>query len=240
FYALAFFQHRRYEQFLSEYKLIFHLNRLLVVRILHKQSAQNRKTGIISLSAVGIQIWEKLILQFDGRYSIFFGYFTKDPRLYRIVTFVMCTAQRIKDSELHPAGIQFCHSRIICNISTIARNIGRPERYSPKPGGNAHRNLVGKLPPTLQDIRAVSAIARPAKCITLQSGISCPGHLKHPFVGIMLLNLLFHNLIPSEAVYIVNLIVHTDMVLHIKTVGILFVTPSRFTHIRPKPMRTVG
>src|SRR5690606_6267887 len=105
FYALAFFQHRRYEQFLSEYKLIFHLNRLLVVRILHKQSAQNRKTGIISLSAVGIQIWEKLILQFDGRFRIFFGYFTKEPRLYRIVTFVMCTAQRIKDSELHPAGI---------------------------------------------------------------------------------------------------------------------------------------
>src|SRR5690606_23306837 len=230
----------RYEQFLSEYKLVFHFNRLFVVRIFHKQSSKNRKTGIISLPTVGIQIREKLILQFDGRFGIFFGYFTKEPRLYRIVAFVMCTAQRIKDSELHPAGIQFCHSWIICNVSTIARNIGSPERYSSKSGRNAYRNLVGKLPPTLQDIRAVSAIARPAKCITLQPGISCPGHLKHPLVGIMFLKLFFHHLIPSEAVYVVNLIVHTDMVLHIKAIGILFVTPSRFTHIRPKTVRTVG
>src|SRR5690606_24430355 len=132
------------------------LNRLFVVRIFHKQPAQNRKTGIISLPAVSIQIREKLILKLDGRFGIFFGDFTEEPRFYRIVSLVMCTAQRIKDSELHPASIQFCHSRIICNVSTIARNIGRPEGYSPKSGRDTYRNLVGKLPPTLQDVRTIS------------------------------------------------------------------------------------
>ena len=54
-----------------------------------------------------------------------------------------------------------------------------------------------------------------AEGIFLEACISCSSHLEHSFVRIAQLELLFYDFVPGETVDIVNLGMHSVMMLHI-------------------------
>ena len=149
------------------------------------------------------------------------------------------TADRIECPHLYPSYIKFRHSRIVINIAAVSGNVRSSERNKSQTSRKQYGNLVFHLSPAFGDIVGAAAVTGPSEGVFLETCIGCPGHLEHSFVGIAKLELLFDDFIPCEAVNIVNLRMHTVVVLHIKPLDGLFIAPGWFSHISPEPGRAI-
>ena len=143
-------------------------------------------------------------------------------------------AQRRESTQLHPARVEFRRAGIVGDVSAIARDVARGEGDDAQSGRQQHRYLVGHLPPSLVHVVGIAAVSRPTEGVALQAGEGGACHLEDAPVGVTLLELLLHHLVPGEAVDVVHLVVHAQVVLHREAFRLVFVAPGRLAHVCPK------